>query len=99
MQDTDSTGTGSVAADNQLSNLQDWRYEVDIEKIAWAVFDRANEGVNSLGQRPLEELGEIVEQANQRHGQIVDQAKDDATVERQRQVAAAAVRPQRQEPC
>ena len=63
MQDTDSTGTGAVAADEHLSDLQDWRYEVDIEKIAWAVFDRANEGVNSLGQRPLEELGEIVQRA------------------------------------
>ena len=29
--------------------------EVDVEKIAWAVFDRAGESVNSLGQRPLEE--------------------------------------------
>ena len=33
--------------------------------------------------------GTIVEQANQRHSQILDQAKEDATGERQRQVAAA----------
>ena len=33
--------------------------------------------------------GEILEGAQQRHTQILDQAKDDATAERQRQVTAA----------
>jgi F-type H+-transporting ATPase subunit b len=36
-----------------------------------------------------DKAGEIVEQANQRHSQILDQAKDDATAERSRQVTAA----------
>ena len=36
-----------------------------------------------------DKAGDIVEQANQRHSQILDQAKEDATGERQRQVAAA----------
>ncbi len=35
-----------------------------------------------------DKAGEIVEQANQRHSQILGQAKDDAVSERQRQVAA-----------
>lgn len=63
MQDTGSAGAGSVAGGERLADLKDWRYEVDIEKIAWAVFDRAEESVNSLGQRPLQELGEIVQRA------------------------------------
>jgi F-type H+-transporting ATPase subunit b len=33
--------------------------------------------------------GEIVDQATQRHTQIVDQAREDATAERRRQVTAA----------
>jgi 3-hydroxyacyl-CoA dehydrogenase / enoyl-CoA hydratase / 3-hydroxybutyryl-CoA epimerase len=40
--------------------LHDWRLEIDREDIAWLVFDRAGEQVNSLGRRPLEELAEIV---------------------------------------
>lgn len=36
-----------------------------------------------------DKAGQIVEQANQRHVQILDQAKDDASAERKRQVAAA----------
>ena len=36
-----------------------------------------------------DKAGDIVEQANQRHSQILDQAKDDATTERGRQVTAA----------
>jgi len=40
--------------------LEDWRLEVDREGIAWLVFDRAGEPVNSLGRRPLEELAEFV---------------------------------------
>jgi 3-hydroxyacyl-CoA dehydrogenase/enoyl-CoA hydratase/3-hydroxybutyryl-CoA epimerase len=49
-------------ADSPL-NLQDWRFSVDVENIAWAVFDRAGESANALGRRPLEELGAIVEHA------------------------------------
>jgi F-type H+-transporting ATPase subunit b len=35
-----------------------------------------------------DKAGDIVDQANQRHTQILDQAKDDAVAERQRQVLA-----------
>ena len=43
------------------SQLKDWRYSVDGEGIAWAVFDREGESANSLGRRPIEELQAIVE--------------------------------------
>jgi 3-hydroxyacyl-CoA dehydrogenase/enoyl-CoA hydratase/3-hydroxybutyryl-CoA epimerase len=43
-----------------LPDLQDWRFTVDFEGIAWAVIDRQGESMNSLGRRPTEELGEIV---------------------------------------
>ena len=43
-----------------LPDLQDWRFTVDVEGIAWAVIDRKGESMNSLGRRPTEELGEIV---------------------------------------
>ena len=43
-----------------LPDLQDWRFTVDFEGIAWAVIDREGESMNSLGRRPTEELGEIV---------------------------------------
>ena len=46
-----------------LATLKDWTYSVDIEGIAWAVFDRAGESQNSLSRRALEELGAIVEEA------------------------------------
>jgi 3-hydroxyacyl-CoA dehydrogenase/enoyl-CoA hydratase/3-hydroxybutyryl-CoA epimerase len=44
-----------------LPELQDWRFTIDFEGIAWAVADRKGESMNSLGRQPLEELGEIVE--------------------------------------
>ncbi|XSG82789.1 MAG: 3-hydroxyacyl-CoA dehydrogenase NAD-binding domain-containing protein [Methyloligella sp. ZOD6] len=43
-----------------LPKLKDWRFTIDVEDIAWAVFDRQDESVNSLGRRPLEELEAIV---------------------------------------
>ncbi len=43
-----------------LPDLKDWRFSIDVEDIAWAVFDRDDEPVNSLGRRPLEELDAIV---------------------------------------
>lgn len=43
-----------------LPDLKDWRFSIDVEDIAWAVFDREDEPVNSLGRRPLEELDAIV---------------------------------------
>ena len=44
-----------------ITALKDWRYSVDEQGIAWAVFDREGESQNALGRRPLEELGAIVE--------------------------------------
>jgi 3-hydroxyacyl-CoA dehydrogenase / enoyl-CoA hydratase / 3-hydroxybutyryl-CoA epimerase len=43
------------------AQLKDWRYSVDGEGIAWAVFDREGESANSLCRRPIEELQAIVE--------------------------------------
>jgi len=43
-----------------LPILQDWRFSIDFEGIAWAIIDRKGESMNSLGRRPTEELGEIV---------------------------------------
>src|SRR5262245_53416191 len=43
-----------------LPDLQDWRFSIDFEGIAWAIIDRKGESMNSLGRRPTEELGEIV---------------------------------------
>ncbi len=42
-----------------ISNLKDWAVHIDFERIAWAQFDREGESMNTLGQRPLEELGRI----------------------------------------
>ena len=44
-----------------LPDLKDWRFSIDLEGIAWAIFDREGESLNSLGRGPIEELGEIVE--------------------------------------
>jgi 3-hydroxyacyl-CoA dehydrogenase / enoyl-CoA hydratase / 3-hydroxybutyryl-CoA epimerase len=44
----------------KLPELQDWRFSVDFEGIAWAIIDRKDESMNSLGRRAVEELGEIV---------------------------------------
>ena len=56
-----------------LKALKDWRYSVDNEGIAWAVFDREGESANALGRRPLEELGAIVEavEAGAKAGTVV----------------------------
>ena len=61
---SDAGSKGSASNDNTSVTsgpFHDWRYEVDFERIAWATFDREGESANSLGQRPLEELGRIVE--------------------------------------
>lgn len=68
------------------------------EKIAdgLAASDRAEKALAEANAEAEKEIraardkaGEIVDQANQRHSQILEQAKDDATTERQRQVTAA----------
>ena len=43
------------------SQLKDWRFSIDNEGIAWAIFDREGESANSLGKRPIQELFAIVE--------------------------------------
>ncbi len=48
-----------MAAD--VTSLRDWRFSIDDQGIAWAVFDREGESQNALGRRPLEELLVIVE--------------------------------------
>ncbi len=57
---------------SELSALKDWRYDVDFEKIAWVVFDRDGESANALGRRPIEELMQIIDVAEDdaRHGAI-----------------------------
>jgi 3-hydroxyacyl-CoA dehydrogenase/enoyl-CoA hydratase/3-hydroxybutyryl-CoA epimerase len=44
-----------------VNTLHDWRFSVDGQGIAWAVFDREGESQNSFSRRALEELGAIVE--------------------------------------
>ncbi|MFT3730929.1 MAG: 3-hydroxyacyl-CoA dehydrogenase NAD-binding domain-containing protein [Hyphomicrobium sp.] len=51
------------AAEPSSLDLKDWRYWVDGEDIAWAIFDREGESMNSLGRRPIEELATIITQA------------------------------------
>src|SRR5262249_42923223 len=46
-----------------IGALRDWRFSIDGQGIAWAVFDR--ESQNSLSRRALEELGAIVERIEQ----------------------------------
>jgi 3-hydroxyacyl-CoA dehydrogenase/enoyl-CoA hydratase/3-hydroxybutyryl-CoA epimerase len=48
-----------------INALRDWRLSIDLQGIAWAVFDREGESQNSLGRRALEELGAIVERVEQ----------------------------------
>ena len=65
-----------------VSKLKDWRYEIDFEGIAWAIFDREGESMNTLGRRPTEELAAIVaatEEAGSNgkaRGLIIMSAKD-----------------------
>jgi len=49
----------------ELQELQDWKFSLDIEGIAWAILDRQGESANSLGRRVLEELGSIVAHVEQ----------------------------------
>ena len=48
----------------------------------------ANQEVEKQIMAARDKAGEIVDQANQRHGQILEQAKDDTTDERRKQVVA-----------
>ena len=55
-----------VAAQLKDSQLKDWRFSIDGEGIAWAIFDREGESANSLGRRPIEELNAIIERVEPR---------------------------------
>ena len=48
-----------------MNALRDWRFSIDTQGIAWAVFDREGESQNSLSRRALEELGAVVERVEQ----------------------------------
>lgn len=48
----------------------------------------ANQEVEKQIKTARDKAGEIVDQANQRHSQILAQAKDDAVIERKKQVSA-----------
>jgi 3-hydroxyacyl-CoA dehydrogenase/enoyl-CoA hydratase/3-hydroxybutyryl-CoA epimerase len=49
------------ASMTDLTALRDWKFSIDNEAIAWAIFDREGESQNALGRRPIEELMAIVE--------------------------------------
>ena len=53
------------AVSTPLPDLKDWKFSVDHWGIGWAAFDREGESQNSLGRRPLEELGEIVQKVEE----------------------------------
>ncbi|MDX2266261.1 MAG: 3-hydroxyacyl-CoA dehydrogenase NAD-binding domain-containing protein [Hyphomicrobiales bacterium] len=44
----------------ELSALKHWRFHIDFESIAWAVFDQQGESANTLGQETMRELEAIV---------------------------------------
>jgi 3-hydroxyacyl-CoA dehydrogenase/enoyl-CoA hydratase/3-hydroxybutyryl-CoA epimerase len=48
-----------------MNTLRDWRFSVDMQGIAWAVFDREGESQNSLSRRALEELAMIIERVDE----------------------------------
>ncbi len=48
-----------------MSTLRDWHFSMDMQGIAWAVFDREGESQNSLGQQALEELAMIIERVDE----------------------------------
>ncbi len=58
MTDTSSVDVQTTPPD--VKDLKDWRFEIDFEDIAWAVFDRQGESMNSLGHRPTLELASII---------------------------------------
>jgi len=64
-----------------LPDLKDWTFSIDFEGVAWAIIDREGESMNSLGRRPIEELGEIVKaleqvQAGEVKGLVLMSGKD-----------------------
>ena len=57
---------------DMMTALKDWKFSIDGEGIAWAIFDREGESANSLGKRSIEELAQIVGQveADARAGKV-----------------------------
>jgi len=64
------------------AQLKDWRFSIDGEGIAWAIFDREGESANALGRRPIEELNAIIERveaevhANNVRGLVIMSGKE-----------------------
>ena len=73
------------AMDERRANIADGLAASDRAEKALA---DANQEVEKQIKAARDKAGEIVDQANQRHSQILEQAKDDATGERKKQVAA-----------
>ena len=59
--------------DINIENLQNWSFEVDIEKIAWATIDCPNQSMNTLGERSFRELEAIIDevQRGKRNSEII----------------------------
>ena len=47
-----------MAAD--IANLKNWRFQIDLEGLAWATIDVQGQSQNTLGREPVEELEAIV---------------------------------------
>ncbi len=56
-----------------IENLQNWSFEVDVEKIAWATIDCPNQSMNTLGERSFKELEAIIDEVERgkRNSKIV----------------------------
>ena len=48
-----------------ITNLKDWRFQIDFEGVAWATFDVQGQSQNTLGRAQLEELDAIVRAVEQ----------------------------------
>lgn len=59
--------------DINIENLQNWSFEVDIEKIAWATIDCPNQSMNTLGERSFKELEAIIDEVERgkRNSEII----------------------------
>ena len=44
----------------ELPDLKHWRFDIDVDSVAWAWFDTAGQRMNTLGREPVEELVKIV---------------------------------------
>ncbi len=44
----------------ELPNLKHWRFDIDVDDIAWAWFDAKDQRMNTLGRGPVEELAQII---------------------------------------